>query len=116
MKHRLYIEYDKKYKEEEIKEKERQKMERLEAIKNLYRPLTKEELDEHTKKYDDLMKQKREEYRRKRGDLDISRNYDSSDGAPPKRGPHSINYKSKFHDMLLQEDRDFKESYHLRKK
>ena len=56
LKSRLYMEYEKKFMEEEQRYIDQHKNERISEIKNLFRPLTKEELDEHTKKYDSLIK------------------------------------------------------------
>jgi hypothetical protein len=64
-------------------------------LKSHLKPLTKEELDEHSRKYDELMRQKKEELRRKRGDLDISRNYESSDnGVNHQNSSVRVSYKS----------------------
>ena len=104
---RLYLEYEKKYLEEESKRIEEHRNGRITEIKNIFRPLTKEELDEHTKKYDQLIKAKRQEYKNKLGGLNQSRNYESSDNAGVSGS--GLAYKSKFHEILRQEDIEFKE-------
>ena len=51
------------------------------------------------------------------GGLSQSRNYEGSDNGVGGGGGGSVlTYKSKFHDLCREEDREFKESYHKRKK
>ena len=58
-KRRLYLELEQKFAEEEMREKEQQRLERLQEIKQIFRPLSKDELNQHAKKYDDLIRRKK---------------------------------------------------------
>ena len=58
---KLFIELEKKYTEEQIKEIERQRIEKLKEIKAQHQPVSKEDIINHARKYEDIIRQKREE-------------------------------------------------------
>ena len=67
---KLFVELEKKYTDEQIKEVERQRIEKLKEIKAQHQPVSKDEIVSHARKYEDIIRQKREELRQKRGILD----------------------------------------------
>ena len=58
---KLFIELEKKYTEEQIKEIERQRIEKLKEIKAQHQPVSKDNIINHARKYEDIIRQKREE-------------------------------------------------------
>ncbi len=58
---KLFIELEKKYTEEQIKEIERQRIEKLKEIKAQHQPVSKDDIINHARKYEDIIRQKREE-------------------------------------------------------
>ena len=58
---KLFIELEKKYTEEQIKEIERQRIEKLKEIKAQHQPVSKDDIINHARKYEDIILQKREE-------------------------------------------------------
>ena len=58
---KLFIEIEKKYTEEQIKEIERQRIEKLKEIKAQHQPVSKDDIINHARKYEDIIRQKREE-------------------------------------------------------
>ena len=58
---KLFIELEKKYTEEQIKEIERQRIEKLKEIKAQHQPVSKDDIINHSRKYEDIIRQKREE-------------------------------------------------------
>ncbi len=67
---KLFVEIEKKYTDEQIREVERQRVEKLKEIKAQHQPVSKDEIVSHARKYEDIIRQKREELRQKRGILD----------------------------------------------
>jgi len=67
---KLFIELEKKYTDEQIKEVEKNRIEKLKEIKAQHQPVSKDEIVNHARKYEDIIRQKREELRQKRGVLD----------------------------------------------
>ena len=60
---KLFVELEKKYTDEQIKEVERQRIEKLKEIKAQHQPVSKDEIVSHARKYEDIIRQKREELR-----------------------------------------------------
>jgi len=54
-----------------MRELEKERLEKLKEIKDSHKPLNKDDIESHSKKYDDLMRQKKEELRKKRGGLEF---------------------------------------------
>ena len=69
-KSKLFLEVEKKFTDEQIREGERQRIEKLREIKERHMPVSKDEIVEHARKYEDIIRQKREELKMKRGILD----------------------------------------------
>ena len=67
---KLYQEIEKKFTEEQLKEVDKERLDKLKEIKELRKPVSKDDIENHSRKYDDLMRQKKEELRKKRGGLD----------------------------------------------
>lgn len=76
-KNRLYLELEKKYEEEHLKVQEQERQEKLKKIKDQYKPVSKDEIEYHSRKYDDLLRQQKDELRRKRGVFDYASQQDS---------------------------------------
>lgn len=74
---KMYQEIEKKFTEEQLRDIEKERLDKLKEIKELRKPLTKDDIESHSRKYDDLMRQKKDELRKKRGGLETQ--YDSSD-------------------------------------
>jgi hypothetical protein len=105
-----FIELEKKYTDEQIKEVEKQRFEKLKEIKAQHQPVSKEEIVNHARKYEDIIRQKREELRQKRGVLDsVSSNPNIIGNIPNTTNSQNTqlnqhqsserikNYKSKFY-------------------
>lgn len=67
---KMYQEIEKKFSEEQIRELEKERFEKLKEIKESHKSINKDDIESHSKKYDDLMRQKKEELRIKRGGLE----------------------------------------------
>lgn len=104
-----FIELEKKYTDEQIKEVEKQRIEKLKEIHAQHLPVSKDEIVNHARKYEDIIRQKREELRQKRGVLDsVNSNPNIISNIPSSstnsQGPYQHqsserikNYKSKFY-------------------
>jgi hypothetical protein len=68
---KLYEELEKKFIDENEKESEAKRLEKLKEIKALRQPVRQDEIINHAKKYEEVLRQKREELRQKRGGLNI---------------------------------------------
>lgn len=89
-KQKLYIEIEKKFTDESSKEAEQKRLEKLKEIKAMHQPVSKDDIISHARKYEEVIRQKREELRAKRGGLgDAIVHYESSERIK--------NYKSKFY-------------------
>lgn len=66
---KLYMELEKKYTEEQVREQERERVEKLREIREQYRPINRDDFESHQRKYEQLIRQKKEELNRKRGGL-----------------------------------------------
>lgn len=53
---KLYQEIEKKFTEEQMRELEKERLEKLKEIKDQHRPLNKDDIESHSRKYDDLMR------------------------------------------------------------
>jgi len=60
---KLFIELEKKFTDEQMREAEKQRIEKLREIKAQHQPVSKDEITEHARKYEDIIRQKREELR-----------------------------------------------------
>lgn len=102
-KDKLYLQIEKKFNDEHTQEEERKRSEKLKEIKELRKPVRSEDIESHSRKYEDVIRQKREELRKKRGMLNL-------DIAEPM-----LNYKSKFYEDLVQQKKETKEHLELEK-
>ncbi|CDW86846.1 UNKNOWN [Stylonychia lemnae] len=96
---KLYQEIEKKFSEEQIRELEKERLEKLKEIKDNHKSVNKDDIESHSRKYDDLMRQKKEELRKKRGGLEYQ-----SESTDQLR-----NYKSKFYEDILNNEKEQKE-------
>lgn len=53
---KMYLEIEKKYTDEQLKEVEKEKLEKLKEIKESMKPIRKEDLESHSRKYEDLIR------------------------------------------------------------
>lgn len=117
----LFLEIERKFTDEHTKEAERQRLEKLKEIKAQHQPVSKDDISSHARKYEDIIRQKREELKVKRGVLDsVSSNNGEAAGvgrshpesariAPVQSSERIKNYKSKFYLDQVEEDRGQKE-------
>jgi len=96
---RLYMDMEKRF-EEEAREKEKEREAKLAELKNQFKPVSKDSINEHSKKYQDVLSAKKEELRRKRAMM--------CDSAEPRH-----NYRSKFYEQLLDSEKESKEREEL---
>lgn len=68
---KLYQEIEKKFTDEQLKELEKERLMKLKEIKENRKPLSKDEIESHARKYEELIRQKKDELRKKRGNLDL---------------------------------------------
>ena len=68
---KLYEELERRFVEDNSKEAESKRIEKLREIKASHAPVNKEDLLSHAKKYEEVIRQKKEELRAKRGGLDL---------------------------------------------
>ena len=106
----LYIELE-KLSDEQVKELERVRVEKLKEIKAQHQPVSKDEITSHARKYEEVIRQKREELRLKRGGLELITSHNPSQAAPLtyESSEWIKNYKSKFYQDRIDEDRELKE-------
>lgn len=69
-KQKLYIELERKFTDDNTREAERIRIEKLREIKMQHQPLNKDEIVNHARKYEDIIRQRKEELKQKRGVLD----------------------------------------------
>jgi len=50
-----------------MKELEKERLEKLKELKKNFKPLSKDELTSHSRKYDEVLRSKKEELKKKRG-------------------------------------------------
>lgn len=67
---KLFLEVERKFTDEQVKEAEKQRLEKLREIKEKHQPVSKDDIVEHARKYEDIIRQKKEELKQKRGVLD----------------------------------------------
>ena len=67
---RLFIDIERKFTDDQMREAEKQRLEKLREIKERNQPISKDEIVEHARKYEDIIRQKKEELKQKRGVLD----------------------------------------------
>jgi hypothetical protein len=53
---KLYMELEKKFTEEQLKEMEKERLEKLKELKEVRKPVSKDDIENHSRKYDDLMR------------------------------------------------------------
>ena len=68
---KLYEEIEKKFTEDQTKETEAIRFEKLKEIKAQHVSVTRDDISNHARKYEDIIRQKKEELRAKRGGLEI---------------------------------------------
>lgn len=81
----------------------------MQEIKQVFKPIGLTEIEEHAKKYEEIMIKKREEYWKKQEEIQAARNQHALQAAS------NISYRSIFRERLIQEDRDFREQDYQRK-
>lgn len=122
---KLFEELEKKYADDASKEAENKRFEKLKEIKAQHQPVSKDEIMSHAKKYEDIIRQKREELRQKRGVLGLDKASLHGNPPPPQvaityeTSERIKNYKSKFYLEQVEEDKEIKhqrEKVHLEKK
>eukprot|EP00347_Sterkiella_histriomuscorum_P010028 403338967 len=96
---KMYQEIERKFTEEQMIQIEKERVEKLKEIKDVHKPINKDDIENHSRKYEDLMRQKKEELRKKRG---FETQYESTD----KLGK---NYKSKFYEDIMNNEKEQKE-------
>lgn len=116
-KQKLFLEVERKFTDEQVKEADIIRLEKLKEIKDRHQPVSKDEISEHARKYDDIIRQKREELKQKRGVLDsVNSNpnlniVEQNVSRPPQyqSSERIKNYKSKFYQDLVEEGREKKD-------
>eukprot|EP00347_Sterkiella_histriomuscorum_P014280 403361483 len=103
---KLYKEIEQQFSyQQQLEEEER--LQKLQQIREQYQPKSnfREEIEGHYRKYDEIIREKRDEYKRKRGGFD----------QPSSSQNDIVKYKSKFYEEQVHQDREFKYNRDLQK-